>query len=165
MNDANEIYQVVLEQCSKQIESIKSEYGNQLVKMVMDQISKQYESRIAHLENNNAELLKKIARLEQQVKSPQPEISHTPVSTTNSIPNSKERISIDYHIRSAAFEFNGWLYYANEKMGNFLYKVKNDGSCNQQLTDYSVSYMRTSKVKNGKLIFNDSEYREHSIDL
>lgn len=165
MSDANEIYQAVLEQCSKQIESIKSEYGNQLVKMVIEQISKQYESRIANLENSNAELSKKIARMEQQAKKQQTEIRHTPVSSTNNITNSKEKISIDYHIRSSAFEFNGWLYYANEKMGNFLYKVKTDGSCNQQLTDYSVRYMRTSKVKDGKLIFNDSEYREHSIDL
>lgn len=165
MSDANEIYQAVLEQCSNQIEAIKSEYGNQLVKMVMEQISIQYESRIANLENSNSELSKKIAIMEQQAKKQQPETQHTPVSSTNSPINSKEKISIDYSIRSSAFEFNGWLYYANKKMGYFLYKVKTDGSCNQQLTDYSVGYMKSSKVKNGKLIFNDSEYREHSIDL
>lgn len=166
MSDANEIYQAVLEQCSNQIEAIKSEYGNQLVKIVMEQISMQYESRIANLENSNAELSKKIAIMEQQSKKQQTETRHTPVSSTNSTTNPKEKISIDYSIKSSAFEFNGWLYYANEKMGYFLYKVKTDGSCNQQLTDYSVSYyMRSSKVKNGKLIFKDSEAREHSIDL
>lgn len=68
MNDSNEIYQAVLEQCTNQIEAIKREYRNQLVKIVMEQIAIQYESRIANLENSNAELSKKIAIIEQQAK-------------------------------------------------------------------------------------------------
>lgn len=167
MSDAREIYQAVMEQCTKKIESIKSEYGNQLAEMVMDQIAKEYESRILYLESENKELLNRIVKIEQQIQNQQKKFNNnkSPSSIKNST-KSEERITIDTSIRVSSFEFNGWLYYANEKMGNFLYKVRIDGTCNQQLTDYSVDEMMTgSRVKNGKLEFRDADYNIHFIDL
>ena len=52
------------------------------------------------------------------------------------------RDDVDY-----GFKFNGWVYYANEDMGNFLYKVRIDGTDNQQLTDYSVNQYLGYRLK------------------
>lgn len=167
MSDAKEIYQAVLEECTKQIETIKNEYGNQLMEVIEDRLSKQYKDRIVALEKKNAELVKKVAKIEQQLNNQSMKDSYTTDNMKKNISISTDKIRIDGQIRYSAFEFNGWLYYANPRMGNFLYKVRTDGSGNQQLTDYSVdSYMKLSaKVKVGKLVFKDSEYRERTIDL
>ena len=51
-------------------------------------------------------------------------------------------------------------------MGNFLYRCREDGTCNEQLTDYSVVSLSVGgKVKNNKLYFKDSEFEQHSINL
>ena len=60
--------------------------------------------------------------------------------------------------------YNGWIYYANPLMGDSLYKVRENGTDNTQLTDSSVlSY--SFKVKNGKLVFQDFESHQHEISL
>lgn len=68
-----------------------------------------------------------------------------------------------YCIRNG-YKFNGWIYYANDEMGDFLYKVRSDGTENQQLTDYSV-WGTGMSVRNGKLYYEDHSMKQHAIDL
>lgn len=37
------------------------------------------------------------------------------------------------------YKCKGWVFYANEDDCNCLYKIKENGTCNTKLTDYSVS--------------------------
>lgn len=165
MNDANEIYQAVLEQCTKQIDSIKKEYGNQLTTLIMEQISRQYEERIASIKKENKKLQEEILTLKSRVNSMATSNSVSAISTTRGSNNSSGKINLNEINRYSCFEFAGWLYYANHKMGDFLYRVKTDGTGNQQLTDYSVCTMSRARVKDGKLFFEDKDYRERSIEL
>lgn len=36
------------------------------------------------------------------------------------------------------FRYGGWIYYSNERNGKFLYKIRENGTDNRQLTDYTV---------------------------
>ena len=63
------------------------------------------------------------------------------------------------------FEFAGWVYYPNEKMGNYLYRARPDGSDEQQLTNYSVTSVSFSRVEDGILYFHDAEFKLHSLKI
>ena len=48
------------------------------------------------------------------------------------------------------YKCNGWIFYSNEDEGNCLYKIREDGTCNTKLTDYSVdSYYMTWSYDSG----------------
>lgn len=70
----------------------------------------------------------------------------------------------DYEVRSG-FKFNGWIYYQNPLMGNFLYGVRSNGTENTQLTDYSVKPMGFAKIRGNSLVFQDASFHEHEIPL
>lgn len=160
--DAKEIYQAVLEECMSKINRIKDEYGEALVATICDSLSQQYFSRIDNLEKQNRQLAFRLEKIEAELKVKKNDSSENAVT----VQKPSEKVVIDYGFQLSAFEYDGWYYYANEKMGEFLYRVKIDGTCNEQLTDYSVLSMRSSaKVKNGKLYFYDSDYCEQSIEL
>ena len=69
----------------------------------------------------------------------------------------------DYSVR-IGLHYNGWIYYANPLMGKCLYRVRENGTDNTQLTDYSVTGV--FKVKSGKLILiDDINLDTHEISL
>lgn len=165
MSDTNEIYQAVLEQCTKQIEIIKNEYGNQLSALIIEQISRTYQARLTSIENDNKRLKEEVMTLKERVNRMAISKSALTAPTTSSSSSNGDKINLNQINRYSCFEFAGWLYYANDKMGGFLYRVKTDGTGNQQLTDYSVCTMSSARVKDGKLFFKDKDYRERSIEL
>ena len=148
--DAKEIYQAVLADCMAQINRIKEEYGEVLAAKISDRLSKQYSSRIENLERQNQKLAKRLEKLEAVLQSEEKSFK----DLRSSLNRRTDRIEIDLDIKVGAYEFDGWYYYPNKRMGDFLYRVKKDGTCNTQLTDYSV-VLTWAKVKNGKLYFHD----------
>lgn len=151
--DAKEIYQAVLEECTAYIKKIKKEYGEELARC--------YTYKIDNLEKQNKQMAERIDKLESLVKN-----QSVQLIPKNAVSNDTDRIIIDHEILMSAFEYDGWLYYANEKMGHFLFKVRKDGTGNEQLTNYSVNDMGTfGNIKNGKLYFKNKDYRECSIPI
>lgn len=172
MNDAKEIYQAVLEETTKKIDQIKSEYGRDIYQWIEALIKEECSGKIEKLESENAEFRRRLSEVERQLgqldkggyKNFETILEGELIDRTKKAGSSGKRIDVSRIY--GAFEFNGWLYYANEKMGDFLYRVRTDGTGNEQLTDYSVLYMRScAKVQNGKLYFEDKEFRERSINL
>lgn len=143
MTDAMEIYQTVLAQCTEQIDKLKNE--------------------INRLQKQNDNMTKRMDKLEILVQKQNIEknVFSRPQKQDK---NCTDKIELD-RIKGYAYEYDGWLYYANEKMGEFLYRVRTDGTGNEQLTDYSVRMMSVSKIKNGKLYFCDKDFNEHSIKI
>ncbi len=63
------------------------------------------------------------------------------------------------------YKVGGWIYYTNDDDGGFLYKVREDGSCNTQLTDYAV-YSDSLIAERGYLYFEDLRtFTERKIKL
>ena len=90
--------------------------------------------------------------------------NNTKANTNNSSGNvSNKAARIDVSRIYDGFKFDGWIYYPNENMGDFLYKVREDGSENTQLTNYSV--IGLFKVSDGYLIFSDADYNDRKIKL
>lgn len=129
-----------------------------------------------------SELVRKNEELEGQLNTLKVQINSivslvNEVSTKMSTISGDERVSVlefDDDFGTASnyndvywdnFRFNGWVYYSDPSMGNFMYKARTNGKDKQQVTDYSVKDIRYAKVKNGKLYFRDCDDNERSIDL
>ena len=58
------------------------------------------------------------------------------------------------------YKCNGWIFYSNEDDCNCLYKIREDGTCNTKLTDYSVDsdYWNWS-YDSGYIIVSLKKYR------
>lgn len=125
---------------------IITEIENELIR----KLEKTYSSRISSLES-------RIAKLEQQISDQGIEWG---------LDGIKKKITthkIDVSRIYGGFKYNGWIYYPNEEMGDFLYKVREDGSQNTQLTDYSIrSYF---SINNGYLYFRDNKWNDRKIKL
>ena len=61
-------------------------------------------------------------------------------------------------------KYKGWIYYPNKRQGNFLYKVREDGTENTQLTDYSI-FSNHFTVKDGYLYFHTDSFNTSKIKL
>ena len=157
-NDAREIYEAVLGEVKKDLSKIAPQYEEKILLSVEQKVME----RLSELARWNDQLEKQLDFLRGQIEDLKDK-----EGIANAYLNADDANRIDiYQFNSGnSAKFNGWIYYANEEMCNFLYKVRVDGTDNQQLTDYSVSSMYNAKVKSGKLYFKDSDYREHSIDL
>lgn len=57
----------------------------------------------------------------------------------------------------SSVRFDGWLFYNNHDMADFLYMVREDGYYNTQVTDYRVWSVEVSK---GYVCFDDCNYNE-----
>lgn len=184
--DAKEISQVVFADCKDYIDGLKKEYGELIVQEVYEKISEQYTSRIDRLEKENKQLLKRLERIESEVEFSDNNFmnddffSHDLMDkviddidymqgTLNRRFNTKSahsnKVDIDSLDRWDTFEYNGWYYYSNKKMGNFLYRVRTDGTGNERLTDYSVGPMDFAYVEGGRLHFVDSSLKSRNIEL
>ncbi len=53
----------------------------------------------------------------------------------------------------------GWLYYVNQERKDFLYRVREDGTENQQITNFSVNRycVRHVRLEDGYLCFSDGQ--------
>ena len=175
-NDAREIYESVLDAVKKELERLIPQYEEKVIENVVGRLNadesmyviEQYERKINELEQKNKLLEKQISEIQSRLSQIPREIGcNVQKKNTDLAGNDRGNDRIDvkrYDIKYRGYKYNGWIYYANEEMGDFLYKVRVDGTDNQQLTDYSVSY-RGFNIKNGKLYFDDASYKEHSIEI
>lgn len=171
-NDVREIYDAVLEEVKEEIEKLKPQLEEKVVKdVVMKLNAKEIIDTIAQYERRIGQLEKKIESLDKMILEIRSQISKESVSIgsnaqrTDICSKNDKRIDMKKPDIEDGYKFNGWIYYANSEMGDFLYKVREDGSENQQLTDYSIESSCVFRVENGKLYFWDAAFRECSIEL
>lgn len=166
-NDAREIYEAVLGEVKKDLLKIAPQYEERILLSVEQKVMGQ----LSELVRKNEELEGQLNTLKAQISISENEMDKIAGETTNTaltfeaFAEADRVIDMLQYYRMSGFEFNGWIYYANASMGNFMYKIRTNGKDAQQVTDYSVGSMHNAKVKNGKLFFEDCDYREHSIDL
>ena len=170
-NDAREIYESVLDAVKKELEGLIPQYEEKVIENVVGRLNadrnmyviEQYDGKINELEQKNKSLEKQISEI-QSLLFQIPRETDCNVQKKNTDLAGNDRINVEREdIKYGGYKYNGWIYYANKEMGNFLYKVRVDGIDNQQLTDYSV--VGLFKIKNGKLYFSDASYNEHSIEI
>lgn len=157
---AREIYETVYNDVMKDVQENLSQMKPQLIQEVVDSAAQKvidkYEQRFKQLEQ-------KISKMERSLQSGNLS-NNTKVNTNNSNGNvSNKAAKIDVSRINDGFKFDGWIYYPNENMGNFLYKVREDGSENTQLTNYSV--IGLFSVSNGYLNFSDADYEGRKIKI
>ena len=144
-------------------------YEKRLVKLENRDYDKKlstYERRLATAESKIKELEKQIERLRDVPGKAETTVNHMKLEKI--IQERASRASAEkrnFVVPLGGFRYDGWVYYPNEEMGNFLYRVSSDGRYREQLTDYSVSLFPSWSVREGKLFFSDSECNYHSISI
>ena len=144
-------------------------YEKRLVKLENKDYDKKlstYERRLATAESKIKELEKQIERLREVPGKAETTVNHMKLEKI--IQERASRASAEkrnFVVPLGGFRYDGWVYYPNEEMGNFLYRVSSDGRYREQLTDYSVSLFPSWSVREGKLFFSDSECNYHSISI
>lgn len=162
-NNAREIYEAVLGEVKKDLSKIAPQYEEKILLSVEQKVMEQ----LSELARWNDQLEKQLNFLRGQIEDLKDNrVNGYQEGIANAYLNADDASRIDmsrFDIRYGV-KFNGWIYYANEEMCNFLYKVRVDGTDNQQLTDYSVE-LALAHVKNGKLYFMDCDDNDRLIDL
>jgi len=155
-----EIYETVYNDVMKEVQENLSQMKPQLIQEVVDSAAKKvidkYEQRFKQLEQ-------KISNMERNFQGG--DLSNNTKASTNKFNGntSNKAAKIDVSRIYNGFMFDGWIYYPNKNMGDFLYKVREDGSENTQLTNYSV--IGLFKVSDGYLNFSDADYKNRKIKL
>lgn len=175
-SDAKEIYETVLGEIKQELARLVPQYRSSIIESVRWQFDEEIEAgkqqvlrQLSELKQQNEKLEQKITNLTKRIqeleKGTEDEFSGVTVRKEKSPNETKNRINMSRDcIRLFGYKFNGWIYYADDEMGDFLHKVRVDGTDNQRLTDYSATTYDMS-VKNGKLYYYDTSFNKHSIDL
>ncbi len=175
-SDAKEIYEAVLGEIKQELARLVPQYKESIIEVArcqyvenVEEAKQQIQIQLNELKQQNEKLENKITNLKKRMqeleRSTKNNLGETRevLGRTDKSENAvKDKINMS-RIRNG-YKFNGWIYYANDEMGDFLYKVRSDGTENQQLTDYSV-WGTGMSVRNGKLYYEDRSFKEHSIDL
>ena len=144
----------ILEEVRNHLSQMKPDIISSIAEEVLCRIDNLYASRIERLEDRISELERRISDAQK-----------TPVRQKTSTGVADTAKKIDTSRIHAEFRFDGWIYYRNGNMGNFLYRVREDGSENTQLTDFSVSLFTTMWVEGGYLYFEDERLKERKLKL
>lgn len=153
-----EIYDKVFKDVMDEVRQNLSQMKPQLMQMIANDViqeqSNLYAEKIHMLETH-------IIELEKKLKNSTPQIAQRVSENSISKPS---KIDVSKISSFSSFKYNGWIFYPNEEMGDFLFKVREDGSCNTQLTDYSVAPF-PFKISNNCLHFTDSNFRDRQINF
>lgn len=154
-SNAKEVYDAVMQEVRNELSRTVVGYEKEMIKRLEKKVDKIVSDKMMIYD-------KRITDLEKRMSY---DSGHSRTITEKSPVRNKNKIDMNRDdIRYDGFEFNGWIYYPNKEMGGFLYKVRKDGSDNQQLTEYSVVGTLFS-VRDGKIFFYDTHYKEHSVYL
>lgn len=153
----DDIYDDVMREVWENLSRMKPKLIQEVSEKAAQEVADKYEQKINQLEQRIAEMEKLLSEGERGNKT----IGNVRRSVEN-ISKSTARIDVS-KICGPTFRFAGWIYYTNKKMGDFLYKVREDGSGNTQLTDYSVA--GHFSVSQGYLHFWDTNLEDKKIKL
>lgn len=136
------------------------------------------ESRIANLQsqlskNDTSSLQRQLNDLQTRISNLERQIASSGNNNSSysnpvtPVPSSSNQTLLDKIRFWQHKNYNGWIIYVNENQADFLYKIREDGSQNTQLTDYSVSLIKGIKsgMFSSTLEIVDSNYQHHTIKI
>jgi len=126
----------------------------QITENIRQEIKKEYQQKINELTARIDKLEKSMTKGDKQT-----EVSTTPFTPSPKTLSQGEMMRISFF----GFKYGEWIFYINDNNGDFLYKVKTDGTQNTQLTGYSVR--GCFSIEDGYLCFDDSHCRKKKIKL
>lgn len=144
------VEETVMKNINQKLEQLQPQIIASIKNGIMWDLDKKYSKRISRLEARISNFEKAEISQKESVVSKQ---------TNNKATNRIDVSRLGY----SAFKVNGWIYYKNSEMGDFLYRVREDGTENTQLTDYSV--FSGFSVSNGYLHFQDCDFNMRKIKL
>lgn len=150
------VYRDVMEEVKDNLTQMKPQLVETIINEVNQRLELKYDNIIQKLEMRITELERKPQRMHQNF-----ETRKGMQESTEKVTDNADRIDVSRLY--GVFKYQGWIYYPNKEMADFLYKVKEDGSCNTQLTDYSV--YSGFKVSNNCLHFQDRDLNDRQISL
>lgn len=147
----DEIYAAVYSDVMKEVRQNLSQMKPQLIQEIADAV-------IARIEK---EYGKRLEKLERKASEKNRQAGEGKQAQTASGKGARINVSeLD-----DKYKVGGWIYYPNRDNGEFLYKVRPDGSDNTQLTDYAV-YGESFSAEGGYLYFDDLRtFTERKIKL
>ncbi len=146
------ISNVVYEKVMFELKNNINQMLPQIVQSITDEVTQKFQEEINRLNQRIDDLESRNTNLSAQ-------------SVSIISKNKKAVLSEDemYDIDVFGFHFNGWIYYQNKRQANFLYKVREDGTENTQLTDYSI--LDDFSIKDGYLYFLTASLNTSKIKL
>lgn len=144
------VEETVMKNINQKLEQLQPQIIASIKNEIMWDLEKKYSKRISQLEARISNFEKVEISQKESVVSKQ---------TNNKATNRIDVSRLGY----STFKVNGWIYYTNSEMGDFLYRVREDGTENTQLTDYSV--FADFSVSNGYLHFEDCDFKRRKIKL
>lgn len=187
--DYREIVQTVTQQVTanivRQLGDMKPDVEQEIADAVFKSIDSIIYPKIQSLETRIANLQSQLSKndtssLQRQLNDLQTRISNLErqkaLSGNNSssyskpvtsVSSSSNKALLNESLRCINKRYNGWIIYINRNQGDFLYKIREDGSQNTQLTDYSVKIIIGFKsgMLNSTVEISDSNYDHHTIKI
>lgn len=166
--DPNALISVVSQQVFADLSKALDEIYPKILEAIQKSVRQEFLERIDALEKHAQNLEARLKKQEAQVHSaaavpakntqaPQPDALRKLCGSATSAPSVNMK---RYEIRSG-FRYNGWIYYVNPDQADFLFCVREDGTGNKQLTDFSVC--SGFHVDRGYLCFTDKNWDKHRI--
>lgn len=140
----NDVYERVIAEFKEKINQMLPE----IIENIKNEIKSEYQNKL------NA-LTARIDKLEN---------SSAKTAATSVTPSAPSSAILQKSYVRNGFKYGDWIFYRNEDNGNFLYKVKKDGSQNTKLTDYSI-FENIISIRDGYLCVLDSICNERQIKL
>ncbi len=147
----DEIYAAVYSDVMKEVRQNLSQMKPQLIQEIADAV-------MARIEEEYGKRLKKLDSKASKKNRQDGEGKQAQTASGKG-----ERIDVSE--LDDQYKVGGWIYYPNPDDGEFLYKVRPDGSDNTQLTDYAV-WGESFLAEGGYLYFDDLRtFTERKIKL
>ena len=149
------------------INSYDTDYKNDICNDVYERVIAEFKEKI------NQMLPEIIENIKNEIKSEYQNKLNALTARIDKLENSSAKTAATSVTSSAilqksyvrnGFKYGDWIFYRNEDNGNFLYKVKKDGSQNTKLTDYSI-FENIISIRDGYLCVLDSICNERQIKL
>lgn len=138
---AQAVSQIVMTDISNKLNSMKLDFEQKIINALAGAI----DSRLANLENRLNNTQSRLTALEQKLSG----ISGSSMSSTakyiSPAPQSNREL-LNKIKRWKYKSLRGWIFYINEDDGNFLYMIRQDGTGNKLLTNYSVEFIMSLSV-------------------
>lgn len=163
VSDAREIYDFVMKETRKLLEEQTSAYEKKII--LLEKEIGVLKNIVTVLQDEIKETKNIASDLRQDIKKSKFIGIDSNMTKQNNNKKSTGKIDVNRYDISTGFKYDGWIYYRNKEMGNFLYKVRLDGTENTKLTDYSVSLSCGFSVKGNKFYFFDASFDKRSINL
>lgn len=164
-SNTSAVVEEVMQIINKKLHDIEPYILEQIEKTVELRVTERFQQEIYRLQKR----IESLEQLQHNSQKKRREIENTESSLTNNISHNRtveeESTLSDYlmHcdcIYNKGLHHNGWIYYVNNTgKGNqgCVYKVREDGTQNTQLTTYKINYNPYFEVKDEYLYFYSFE--------